>query len=241
MSYVYDIVLNYQEYLYDFYEWNRDDNIYHIKRINLILVNSKVYNDIYDNIVSFNSDFLISIYNKCEYYTNRKINNIPYAFLLTDSYRVMGLLLDNSGEVIKYSSLLIDEEEEILDLCHKLGEISLEYQIIKKRDKKSLLTRKEIDIIQYIENDLMANYEQRNINKLKYLYYEYFNKQSDDIYLIYEELLKELRKSFSKKHYDLYNLIKLSYSGKNVKNWQKGEFMVKYIAITEEVGLCFMI
>ena len=81
MSYVYDVVLNYQNNFYEFYEWEKDDVIYHIKRIALVLVNSKNYNEIIDNIVSFNDDFLLSIYNKCEYYTNRKIDSIPYAFL----------------------------------------------------------------------------------------------------------------------------------------------------------------
>ena len=46
MSYVYDIVLNFNNDYYDFYEWKNDDLIYHIKRINLIRVDSKVYNDI---------------------------------------------------------------------------------------------------------------------------------------------------------------------------------------------------
>ncbi len=216
MSYVYDIVLNFNDDLYEFYEWNKDDELHHIKRINLILVNSKIYNDIYDNIVSFNQDFLLSIYNKCEYYTNRKINTIPYAFLLTDAYRVIGLMLNNSGKVVKYSSLLLDEEDEILDLCHKLAELKLDYHIIKKRGKHDFLTREEVDIKKYIEKDLSLDYEKKNLNKLKYLYYEYFNKQSDDIDLIYHELSKELDNNFSEKHYDLYNLIKLSYSGKNV-------------------------
>lgn len=216
MSYVYDIVLNFNSDLYEFYEWKKEDLIYHIKRINLVLVDSKVYNDIFDNIVSFDQDFLLSIYNKCEYYTNRKINNISYAFLLTDSYRVMAIMLDKEGKTIKYSSLLLDEEEEILDLCYKLGEIKLNYEIIRKREKEEFKTRNEKAIIKYIKKDLTNDYEKKNINKLKYLFYEYFNEQCDDIELIYQKLLLELTKDITEKHYDLYNLIKLSYSGKSV-------------------------
>lgn len=216
MSYVYDIVLNFNNEMYEFYEWRQDDSIFHIKRINLLLVDSKTYNTIFDNIVTFNNDFMTSIYNKCEYYTNRKIESIPYAFLLTDSYRIIAIMLDNTGKIIKYSSLLLDEEEEILDLCCKLGKIKLDYKIIKKRSKNEFQTRNERNIIKFIKKDLNSDYEKKNLSKLKYLYYEYFNKQSDDIDLIYQELLKELDKDVSKKHYDLYNLIKLSYSRKNV-------------------------
>ena len=216
MSYVYDIVLNFNNEYFEFYEWKKDDLIYHIKRINLIKVESKVYNEIFDNYVKMNDEFLLSIFNKCEYYDNKKIDSIPYAFLLTDSYRVIGLMLDKDGKIVKYSSLLLDEEEEILDLCYKIGEIKLDYKIIKKCNKNEFLTRQEKGIIKYIRNDLNIDYQKRDLNKLKYLYYEYFNKQSDDIESIYHELINELDKSVSEKHYNLYNLIKLSYSRKNV-------------------------
>lgn len=216
MSCVYDIILNFNSELFEFYEWKRDDVIYHIKRINLILVESNTYNEILDNTVIFNSDFLLSIFNKCEYYTNRKIDTIPYAFLLTDKYRIIAIMLDSSGKAIKYSSLLLDEEEEVLDLCYKLKEAKIDYNIIKKRVKNEFQTREEKNIIKCIKKDLALNFAQKNISKLKYLYYEYFNKHCDDINQIYQDFLKELSLGINEKHYDLYNLIKLSYSKKNV-------------------------
>ena len=218
MSYAYDIVLNFKEDLYDFYEWMKDDSIYHIKRINIVRVDSKIYNEILDNYVKFNDDFMLAIFNKCEYYSNKKIDSLPYAFLLTDSYRVMGLLLNNTGETIKYSSLLLDEEEEILDLCSKLAEIKFDYKIIKKKIKDEFRTRQEINMIKFIKKNLDIDYQNKEFNKLRYLYYEYFNRHSDNIELIYQELIQELDKNINKKHYDLYDLIKLSYSRKNVQN-----------------------
>ena len=79
-----------------------------------------------------------------------------------------------------------------------------------KREKNEFKTRQEINIINYIKKDLDTDYKNNDINKLKYLYYEYFNKQNDDIDVIYHELLEELSKDINEKHYDLYNLIKLS-------------------------------
>ena len=216
MSYAYDLVLNFNNNYYEFYEWKKDDLIYHIKRINLIKVDSKIYNDILDNYVTFSDDFCLSIFNKCEYYNNRSIESFNYAFLLTDTYRVMGLLLDNNGKVIKYSSLLLDEEEYVLDLCNKLGNININYKIIKKRNKHEFQTRLERHIIKYIKKDLVDDYTKKDLNKLKYLYYEYFNKHSDDIDIIYNSLIQELDKEINEKHYNLYNLIKLSYSRKTV-------------------------
>ena len=210
MSYVYDLVLNFNNDYYEFYEWNKDDTIYHIKRIHLIKVDSKTYNEILDNYVMFSDDFLLNIFNKCEYYNSRSVESFSYAFLLTDSYRVIGLLLDFTGKIVKYSSLLLDEEEYVLDLCDKLASIKLDYKIIKKRVKNEFQTRLEQYIIKYIKKDLNLDYE------LKYLYYEYFNKESDDIKFIYESLMKELDKDISDKHYNLYNLIKISLCSKTV-------------------------
>ena len=216
MSYVYDVVLNYNSNILDFYEWKKDDYLYHIKRINIIMVDSITYNDIYGNVVIFNNELLLNIFNKCEYFSNRNIETIPYAFLLTDSYRVIGLMLDKNGKIIKYSSLLLDEEEEILDIASKLKKIELDYKIIKKKTKNNFKTRQEINIINYIKKDIDNDYKKKDLNKLKYLYYEYFNKHSEDIDFIYEQLLQELNKDINEKHYDLYNLIKLSLCRKTV-------------------------
>ena len=214
MTYVYDLILNFNDELYDFYEWNTDDNLYHIKRINLIKINSKAYNDIIDNKVKLNDELLLSIFNKCEYIDNRKILTIPYAILLSDSYRVMAIILDMNGNIIKYSSLLLDEEEEVLDVTERLGVLKLDYKIKEKKIKNNL-TRYENNILKYIRKDLIKSYKEKNINKLKYLYYEYFNRHCDDIDNIYNSLMNELNE-YNVKHSNLYNLIKLSLKGKKV-------------------------
>lgn len=218
MSYVDDLVLNFNNDLYEFYEWKRDDVIHHIKRINLIKVDSKTYNEILDNVVLFSNEFTLSLFNKCEYYSNRSVLSIPYAFLITDSYRVMGIMLNNDGKSIKYSSLLLDEEEYVLDACKKLASVKLDYQIIKKRYRCEFKTRLERHIIKYIKKDLNDDYSKKDLNKLKYLYYEYFNKQNDNIDIIYNDFMQELDKDINEKHYYLYNLIKLSLCSKTVKN-----------------------
>lgn len=215
MTYIYDILLNFNNDFYEFYEWNCDDYLYHIKRIHLIKIDSKTYNDILNNKVEIKDDLLFNIFNKCEYFDNRKVMSIPYAIMLTDSYRVMAITLNMNGIVTKYSSLLLDEEEDVLEVSEKLGTIKLNYSIIEER-KLNNLTRNERNIIKYIKKDLDRAYKDKNINKLKYLYYEYFNKENDNINLIYNSLIDTLNNKINDKHYDLYNLIKLSLTHKNV-------------------------
>lgn len=215
MTYVYDLILNFNPELYEFYEWNSEDVIYHIKRINLIKIDSVSYNEILSNKVKLNDEFLLSVFNKCEYYENRTINFLSYAILLTDTYRVMAIMLDNNGNIIKYSSLLLDEEEDVLDISDRLATLKLNYQIIDKKDINNSLTRFENHILKYIKKDLIISYQNKDISKLKYLYYEYFNKQCEKIDEIYNSLIKELN-NYNEKHDNLYKLIKLSYMRKNV-------------------------
>lgn len=208
MTYIYDLIFNFDDNLYEFYEWDKTDKYYHIKKVNLLKVDSKTYNDLLDYKVSFNDDILINVFNKCEYYDKKQIKTFPYVFLVTDSYRTMALMLDSELKVIKYSSLLLDEEEEVNEISSRLPSVKLEYNIIAKNEESDL-TRNERKILSYIEKDLHNSFIKKDINKLKYLYYEYFNEENDDINYIYETLIKTLNK-YSSKHTNLYKLIKLS-------------------------------
>ncbi len=216
MTYVYDITLNFNNELYDFYEWQKDDILYHIKRINLIKVSSDKYNEIYDNNIVFSNDFLLLIFNKCELYTNTSCESIAYAFLLTDGYRVIALLLDYSGKIIKYSSLLLDEEEDILNLSHRLATVKLDYEIINRRKRVDYKTRLERKVIKFIKKDIRDSYVKKDYSKLKYLYYECFNQKNDNMDEIYKKLLEKLDGEVTDNIYKLYDLIKLSYSHKIV-------------------------
>ncbi len=215
MTYIYDVILNFQNELYEFYEWNNDDNIYHIKRIYLMRIDSKTYNDIIDNKVKLNDELMLNIFNKCEYFDNKKVLTIPYAILLTDSYRVMAVMINIDGLIIKYSSLLLEDEEDILEVSERLATVKIDYQVIDKKIKSNL-TRNEKDIIKYIKRDLYNSYQEKNINKLKYLYYEMFNKQCENLDKMYNDLIDILTDQLDNRHYNLYNLIKLSLMHKNV-------------------------
>ena len=207
---VYDLMLNFHDNYYEFYEWNKEDDIIHIKKINLIKISSEDYNNFLYQKVIINDEFLLSIFNKCEYFDNKKINHLPYAILLTDSYRVMGVILDMNGSIIKYSSLSLEDEEDVIDLGDKLALLKLNYKIIDKKIVDDYKTRDEIEIINYIRSDLNESFQSNDIDKIKYLYYEYFDRESDDLNKIKEDFEKELSKDINIKHYNLYQLIKLS-------------------------------
>ena len=41
MNYIYDLLLNFNENIYEFYDWNKTDNIKHIKKIPIFKIDSK--------------------------------------------------------------------------------------------------------------------------------------------------------------------------------------------------------
>ena len=49
MNYYYDILLNFQENYYMFYEWDKEDNIEFVKKIPLFHIDSKEFIDIFTN------------------------------------------------------------------------------------------------------------------------------------------------------------------------------------------------
>ena len=46
MNYVYDVLLNFNKELYEYYDWNLSDVIIHIRKILLFKVDNKVFNDL---------------------------------------------------------------------------------------------------------------------------------------------------------------------------------------------------
>ena len=51
MRFIYDIVVNFEKDFFEFYEWEKEDNIVNIKKIPLFLVNNETYKIIkYENV-----------------------------------------------------------------------------------------------------------------------------------------------------------------------------------------------
>lgn len=176
MNYVYDILTNFNENFFEFYDWNLNDNIKHIRRIPLIKIESNKLNEIKNNIVRFDQDFLEMIKNRTEFFLGRGVKVLKYACLLTDGMDIFGI---NIADKFKYTSLQIDEELDILESM-SFKEYDLKYQVIGKREN-ILKTRYKIEQEKKIKQKLDSLYKENNISKIKYLYYECFNKKENKI------------------------------------------------------------
>ena len=206
MTYIYDILVNFSNILYEFYEWSKKDKILHIKRIPLIKVKSKVIDDLCFNNVKVDKQFLDLISDITEKYDFKKIK---YASIFTDGEKVIVLEFNDKGEVKNRSKLLLEDEDEVNNYSLRCDLVDINYKILNKCNNSSNLTRKENNIRSILLKDLNNSYKSENYQKISYMYYEFFNKKKDNYELMYNELLESINNNFNKKHLDLYNVLLL--------------------------------
>lgn len=216
---IYDILLNWTDsiYVFDFYEWDINDEFEHIKRIPMFKIKEEDYEMALKSIIKVDKVFLELIKNKTEVYGNRKGLKLEYATLLTDGLRVLAVEFNDKGESIYKSKLLLDEEDEAVNLSYKLQLSRIEYKVLNKTNINNYETRKELKMRKFLNKELDNSYKNRQIEKLKYLYIEYFSKDKNDINDIYNELKNSLKQGINKNHEKIYELLKLSYTKRLVK------------------------
>lgn len=203
MNFIYDIVLNFNKDYYNFFEWNKNDNIINIKKIPLFVVNNDTFKSMKYDIVTVSKSFIEIIKEKTYTYNRQKIDN---SCLLSNGKEVIGLLFNKKGELIKKSSLLLDEEEEVLDEIITNEIYNIEIVKIKKGREDNGVNRIEKEkkdfLIKYI------NKENNDIN-LKYLYYDYFEIDEGDTNIIKNSLIKEIKNNWNKKFDNFYKTVKI--------------------------------
>ena len=106
--------------------------------------------------------------------------------------------------------MLLDEALDALDESDFMNEIPIEYEVIEKLNYDEFKTRNERKIFDYIKKELNVLIKSKNYDKLKYLYFEWYNKKEKNINKIIEELNNILNLEFSSKHTKLFELIKFS-------------------------------
>ena len=206
MTYIYDILLNFNDDFYEFYEWEKGDNIYHIKKVPIIKVESEFIENILSKEIEISKDFLNLIMNKTEVFEGKRIKYLKYCCLFTDGYKVIGVnIVENS---IKLSDMLLDESVDALDIAKRCDFLDIAYNIVGDKNINYFDTRREIKIKNNLISEINSIYKDKNYDKLKYLYFEYFNKNIDDIDTIYNDLINSMDK-INNKHYKLYELLKL--------------------------------
>lgn len=196
MNYIYDIFLNFNKEAYDFYDWNVDDNIIHVRKIPVFKVKSSVIEDVKKNVVSFNKNVLEKIYNKTEVFNNSSLKKIDYSMIITDSLESYALKLNDLGGVDLVSKFLLDEESEILEFADEIEETDINYIVVSKKDSnRSFKTRLETEIEVRVRKKIDNLQKALDESVLKYLYYECFNEKEEDINIIVNRINNSILES----------------------------------------------
>lgn len=207
MNYYYDVVVNFQEKNYRFYEWNENDEIEIIKKIPIFYVNAKTIKDIINNQIEVNSSFLEQIKNK----TEAKEKKLEYVALFTTKNASIVLEFNKVGLAITRSYLQVEDECNILEILYTLPLYKLEYKI-----KNKIATINELRIEQELKKFLLIEieelYKNKNIKKMQFLYNEWFKKDCNDINKIYLDIKEKLNHELTENEINIYNLIKLSHN-----------------------------
>lgn len=185
MNYYYDLLVNLQEEFYEFYEWEKKDEIVAIKKTPILRVNHKVLLDFLSKECTISENMVLHLAEKTISKNKKeKING----FLLTDTKNAIFLEFDVEGKIIYKSKLLVEDENNINEVSTAMKMDEIEYTSGKplKVRKETRITTKEK---QKIQAELNSLEQQKNQAKCQYLYYKWFHEVSSDM----KENLKRMK------------------------------------------------
>ncbi len=208
MDYYYDILLNFDEYYFKFYEWDKDDTIEDVKKIPIKHIDSNTMFDLLVNKIKVDKAFIEGIKNKTKLKDNKVLK---YACIFSDSKNALAIEFNENGESINKSSLLLEDEININEFMFNINLTEIKYDILEKDIIYNEL-RQDRKIKRLIKIEIDNLYKKHNDSKLKYLYLEWFNKLEDERDIMYKQMLNKLNDNLTKKEYDIYELIKISYN-----------------------------
>ena len=196
MNYVYDIILNLSDsFFYDFYEWDVNDNIINLKKVPIIKVNKNTIYDFINYKIKIDKNFLSTINNKTIFLKKDK-NKYNYICILSDGKKSIGICFYKNGFVLYKSAMLLDEEDEVNKMVVNQKEININYKKYEYNSNKIL--RCDIKRKKEIIKELNREYKNKEYDKLKYIYYEIYDKQSNDIESIYNTLINNINDYLNK-------------------------------------------
>ena len=211
MNYIYDILVNFNSELYDFYEWNTSDNVIHIRKIPLFRISTNKLEQIKNYNIKLNSELLKKIENKTERFTTHDVEKISFSALFSDLNEIYALKFDKKGNSIGISKLLIDEAEDVLEVACRCSESNINLELLKEKSSYNFKTRMQKEMFNYLNKSLNQLEKTNDYEKLSYLYFECFNEKEDSI----DEIISKLKQNMDnektlKTMYDFFKLISIN-------------------------------
>lgn len=191
MQYYYNLKVNINEELYQFYEWFSNDVVELLKKVPIYKISFRNMSKMINNKV--------------------KLLNMPEEndILFTDGYNSLLVEFDDNGKELGISKLLISDELDVMEIAYDMMEESIDLELLEKRNAHIL--RQDEVIKRYLSLEYRTLLEDKNINKMCFLYYERFMKKNKDLNKMYQDLISDLSNDILDIHYELYKMVILSY------------------------------
>lgn len=184
-----NIKLNFKEDYCAFYDWLSSDDIGKYNNVILEKVSSKVISDFINYNIKIKGDIR---------------ENIPYIF--TDSFSYIALIFNEEGVSTKVSTLLLTDEEKLKHRVDNLRICKIEYEKLTKRNVNTNLRYFE-NIKKEIITEINHLKQNKEIDKLKYLYYEWFGQNEESISRIVDKMLEKVSMPLTNQEKYIYDLI----------------------------------
>ena len=201
MTFIYDIILNYTDnFYYEFYEWDKKDNLINVKKIPLIHISKSVLYDFINYKIKIDNTFLKKIYNKSIFLRKDK-NKYDNSIIISSGEKSIGVCFNDDGSILYKSAMLLDEEDESNKLALKQKEIHIKYKKYEKTINKEL--RIDLNKKYNIIKELKKINDNKEYDKLRYIYFEIFNKTSNEYEKMYKLLINNIDSNIYK-YIDLF-------------------------------------
>ena len=212
MNFYYDVLLNFcDEEIYEFYEWEKKDPLDVARKIPIVKVTNQLIVDILKYHIKFNKDILNLVKDKTILGKKSSSKSLKYACILTDSKNALAIELNDDGQVLFVSRLLLEDENNINEISFAIKKVDLKYEKISKRKITNEL-RQVNNIKKIIKLELENLVKEHNFSKLSYLYIEWFDKEETSYKNMLKEMLTDLNLNIATKHLKIYEIIKSSYN-----------------------------
>jgi len=209
VNYYYDVVLNFDlENVWQFYEWEEDDYFTYVKKIPLFRVEHEVLRDFLNYHIRVSNSFVLEIAHKTV--VRNSSEDIYGAFLMSDSKNTLAVLLNEQGDVLALSKLMIADDNNVNEFLYTVKKTVIPYEKKEIRNQRTVM-RQEEKVKKFISIELNTLLEEKNMEKLRYLYYEWFQEEKESMVEMYQDMVRKLKAPMDDLMLQIFYFIRLSY------------------------------
>lgn len=205
MIFIYDVLVNMNEDLIDFYDWEETDTYEHIRRGCLIKIYSEDYYNLLTKTFKIDLELMNQIKDKTQKFSGRNTLIVDYQLAFTDGINAFMVKFDKNGVSKLKSKFLVNEEVEILAISTNMKITKVNYEILKDEKRQNRMTRKEKRIVNLITSEL--NILKNDKDKIDYLYYEWFDTNIGNDK--FNTLINSINNEYTTKHKEFLNILNL--------------------------------